>query len=356
MINVTMKKLLLGLSLTALLFTTKADANCGGCSGRVFHGSDFSFAAGIRDDYITSKMYAIDKQGKVLFRRFIREKEMTFYTVNANMRYEFGDTCCTTYTWANHFFIRGNVEFGWLGSSRYQDYITNATGNQAVIRARQHKGKVVDGQAGLGYFFMLCSPSLRVGPIAGWGYNLQSASNDKAKLTFNDLPEDVFRYREADGDHFRTRWRGPFLGLDVIYHVCDWSFETGYEFHWMRLHAFWKKTCRNLCNTPCIRCRAERCDGRLDEFHGRLPGFFSSVIRSNNAYSNLVWAKARWYNWDNFTSGFGAVYRETRSKTGRIHPWRGGFRQNDEPEIYKYRLHRVVWRSFEFQVEVGYHW
>lgn len=363
-----MKKLLrLGVALAALTLpwvSSQANAWCYGCnSGGVYHGSDMSFTAGIRSDYITSHAFARSEQGQTLFSRYLKNKDLNFYTVNALIRYEFGEPCCWEYTWANHFFVRGNVEFGWLASGISRDYTTNEFGRVSKIKSRQHKGKVEDFQMGLGWMGVICGPSLRMGPIAGWAYNLQRISNKNSKISFSDLrPDNEFRFRPGDGDSFRTRWRGPFVGWDVLYHVCAWNFECGYEFHWLTLHAFWKRRCcREIKTSSCGRrnkfCpHRRRCEGFLIPIEDAPPGYFSQQIRSNSAYQNKVWAKARWNLWDGFTTAFGAIYRETRSKQGRIHPLKGGFAEVEEPRIFEYRSTKVVWRSFEFQIELGYHW
>lgn len=365
MTNGTMKKLWrLGLALAAVTLpwvSSQANAWCYDCnSGGVYHGSDVSFLAGIRSDYITSHAFARSAQGETLFSRYLKNKELTFYTASAFVRYEFGEPCCCAYTWANHFFIRGNLEFGWLGSGVQRDYVTNQFGMLTTVKSRQHKGKVVDGQAGFGWLGVICSPTLRMGPIAGWGYNLQRMSNKKAKVELSSRPDDEFRLRTADGDSFRTRWRGPFVGWDVLYHVCAWNFECGYEFHWMSLHAFWRRNCchrekRNRCGQRICPHRRQ-CEGFLIPLEDAPPGYFSQEIHAKHAYQNVVWSKARWNLHDGFTTAIGAVYKEARSKQGRIHPLKGGFAQVEEPNIKEYRLTKVVWRTFEFQIELGYHW
>lgn len=362
-----MKKLLrLGLALAAVtlpLKPSKADAWCYDCgTGGIYHGSDFSFATGGRWDYITSHAFARSAQGETLFSRYLKNKELAFGTVSALMRYEFGEPCCCAYTWANHFFIRGNVEFGWLGSGVQRDYITNNYGRLSTVKAIQHKGNVVDGQAGFGWLGVICGPTLRMGPLVGWSYNLQRVSNKRTKISYSDLePDNEFRLREGNGASFRTRWRGPFVGWDVLYHVCQWNLECGYEFHWMSLHAYWKRNC-------CPDHRRRRCPGRIcpERFRRRCegillpgevpPGYFSQELHANHAYQNVVWAKARWNLHDGFTTAIGSIYKETRSKQGRIHPFKGGFRAVDEGDINEYRLTKVVWRSLEVQIELGYHW
>lgn len=367
MTNGTMKKLWrLSVALAAVTLpwiSAQANAWCSGCgeSGLIYHGSDFSFAAGIRNDYVTMSSWGRSEQGEVLFSRHLKYKDLNFYTVTAKMRYEFGERCCCAYTWANHFYIRGDVELGWLASGFSRDYNTNNFGVTSKIKSRQHKGRIAEGKAGFGWMGLICGPCLRMGPIVGWAYDMLRVSNTHSKISFNNLrPGNEFRFRQGDGDRFRNRWRGVFAGWDILYHACMWNFECGYEFHWMTLNSFYKRNCcrrdkHHRC-PPRFCPDRRRCEGFLIPVENAPPGYFSQQIHSYNAYQNLVWARAIWNLHDDFTSGFGMIFKETRAKPGRIRPFKGGFEEVGEPEIFEYRLSKMVWRSFEFQIELGYHW
>ncbi len=298
-------------------------------SAWVYHGSDINFTGGIRCDYIRSTSKALSPQGKVLFYKKIQEDDIELYTMGINGRYEFGEECCSIYTWANHFFVRGHANLGWIGSSRYHEDIVDSYGRETKIRARQHKGRTQDFQAGLGYLGIVCNECLRIGPIVGYSYNLQRFTTKLARRDLNP-------FRPDDGTAYRTRWRGPFLGLDVVFHECKWSLELGYEFHWAKLQAFW--------------------DPKHDIPYRILPeGHFKNHQKADHAFANVIWAKMRWDLFDDFVCGIGSKYSEWRSRPGEILPINGDFRRVGSPEIYQYHFHQVIWRSFEFWVELGYH-
>lgn len=300
-------------------------------SAKVIHGSDFNFTGGLRRDRITSNSLAFSKFGEVLFSKYIKQQDIDLYTLGANFRYEFGEKCCHMYTIPNHFFLRGHANLGWIGSSRYHATTTTSKGKVDHVRARQHKGKTQDFQGGIGYLGVVCTDNFRAGPIIGWAYNLQRFTTKRAKRNGNYFPIE-------DGTSYRTRWRGPFLGLDFIFRECDFSFECGYEFHWAKMHAQWSLRGHDI---PFLL----------------LPqGYFSNHQKANHAYGNIFWAKWRWDLFDGFVSGIGAKYTDFRTKAGHIKPINGDFHKVHSGEIFQYRLRKVTWTSMEFWLELGYRW
>lgn len=172
------------------------------------------------------------------------------------------------YITCGNVYFRANADYGWItqGKVTDKDYIGGISpsdlvsssstsipagdvGDISSIRSSEpvpgslHKfvssssnakrGHVYDLSLGFGYMFKMCDDTLALIPVVGYSWHGQHLEIRDGNLT---LP--ISRSIEGLNSKYKTRWNGPWVGVDLDYYLwCDWSLFASYEFHWARYHA-----------------------------------------------------------------------------------------------------------------------
>lgn len=165
-------------------------------------------------------------------------------------------------------YLRAYGDYGWIhsGKNTDSDSFTFNTGSDNEF-SRTHaktRGHVYDADIAVGYQFKLCDDSFSIAPLVGYAWKGQhlkdhhlrfdsiSCSEDNANVN-SSLSSARSSYSYSDysysndsssssssgrlNSHYNTRWNGPFIGFDLDYRMCQWSFFLDYEYHFATYHA-----------------------------------------------------------------------------------------------------------------------
>lgn len=219
-----MKKILAFLPGLCLVTTTVDSKNC-----------KFDIGAGYRQDKLVWELAGPDDEPKVLSR--LTWKNIRIFEVEAQFK-KITD---------QNIYFRADADYGWIyeGSNRDSDYRVMSSRSHVVEFSRSDnnagKGQVYDASAGLGYFLRWCygSQALRFAPIAGYSIHEQHLHLFDGYQSI-DLDNPMFaghHFRGLDSS-YKTRWYGPWAGMDLYYHINEQITLNGtFEYHWLHYHA-----------------------------------------------------------------------------------------------------------------------
>lgn len=119
--------------------------------------------------------------------------------------------CLTT---CNHFYSRGNVDYGRIfhGKNSDSDYAEN--GRQAEYSrsiANAGKGELFDISEGIGYRFSWLNQRIHLAPLVGWSWHEQHLRMYDGFFIIPDISE-----IENLHSSYKMRWWGPWIGIDFL--------------------------------------------------------------------------------------------------------------------------------------------
>lgn len=112
-------------------------------------------------------------------------------------------------------YVKGEGHYGWVGGGNYSEggFFGNATGN------------TYDGKGALGYYFQVAR-AIRAAPVIGYSYDALNLRGTDIHVEINGVDYHLTDIKA------NQRFRGPFIGFDVIYKANERiDFILGYEFH-----------------------------------------------------------------------------------------------------------------------------
>lgn len=146
-------------------------------------------------------------------------------------------------------YLRGEADWGKIfdGKSHDSDFEGISSPFEfSRSTSDANKGEVFDFSGGIGYQFQLFCDDFKIAPLVGYSLHEQHLRffNTCQDHFFFRSPlggfEEVTEYRGLDrpGVHsnYRACWYGPWLGLDAIYRMCQYTFLGSVEYHWARYH------------------------------------------------------------------------------------------------------------------------
>lgn len=225
------------------------------------------------------------------------------------------------------FYFRGYADYGRIFEGKETD--TDFSGNPAIrtfphskSTARADKGEVYDFSAGIGYQFRFLCGRATITPIAGYSYHAQHLRMDHEEIICNVRPGGFVGSVDGVHNNYRTRWKGPWLGVDfTLYMTCDLKLFGSAEYHWTLFHA------RGHWNLR---------EDFVKDFHQHAKG------------RGFVYTLGASYDvWDNWTIGLVGGYQAWRTWRGldKVYLFDGPLRS---------RLNVVHWHSIYASVMVGY--
>lgn len=154
-------------------------------------------------------------------------------------------------------FLRGEFSYGW---SDHASFGTNTRvydpKHETFTRAKVHSGNTQDQTIGVGYLFPFCW--LRLGPLVGWSF-------DQVRVKMEHVKVDHQPIHALDGFTYRTKWQGPWVGLEGMFLYYGYDVDFGYEYHFPH----W--------------------NGKFQLRGPNLPGVtFSDTRKGNNGYGSLA--------------------------------------------------------------------
>lgn len=140
--------------------------------------------------------------------------------------------------------LRGSAGYGWIvdGDNRDSDYAGPGR-TQEFSRSENSSddGDVLDLSIGLGPRFRFLDDTLALTPLFGLSYHEQNLEITDGFQTvsvpvifppFIIVPPDVGPFAGLDSS-YETKWRGPWLGLDVDWHpAARFTLSGSAEYHW----------------------------------------------------------------------------------------------------------------------------
>lgn len=149
---------------------------------------------------------------------------------------------------SQNIYFRGNATYGWVFNGHNQDSDFDIDGNGSIVEFSRSNNKAGNGEvfdltAGAGYFLRCFHPKFRLVPIGGYSMHEQHF------VMFDGFQTIALDDPSAEGHHFRhlhssykTRWWGPWAGLDAYWHWTESITMSGtFEYHWVKYsaHGHW---------------------------------------------------------------------------------------------------------------------
>lgn len=238
------------------------------------------------------------------------------------------------YVNCDNIYFRGYANYGWIVDGKVTDKDFIAFDDEgsceefevARSKADSDHGHVYDVSLGLGYQFRMCDDTVALTPVVGYSWHGQHLRLEHGKQC---IPTEESISDLHSG--YKTRWYGPWLGLDFDYRFCyDWTFFASYEYHWASYRG------RGDWNLR---------EDILGDFHHR----------SRRAYGNTVTVGINWELCDCWTVGVTGQWQCWRAKHGRD---RVKILEIEEGDIdidcyLSSPLNHVDWHSASITVDVG---
>lgn len=214
------------------------------------------------------------------------------------------------------FMVRGSFYAGGISGGRYKETVLGNTGQSVTFKAKAHSGDTMDASIGGGILFPLTC-GVRIGPTAGWSYNMQRVKMKSSNPIFNNL-------------QYKNRWQGGWLGADALVTFCQFGLHAGYEYHNPNWHAAW------LMNIP-------------DAFQGA----YSDVRHSKNGFGNVLFLEAYTVRLGCLRLNCQVKYQHWKMRSGRAHPKFASFAELGYGADEVDKIPRATWQSLEGIIGLG---
>lgn len=155
---------------------------------------------------------------------------------------QWDDCGCFDMSLLDNFYVQGFANWGWSGRAKYHHDVALAVGDGVVDVDNTGNLSYVntsDFQIGLGYFIDLgcwfndCSclnlSDWGLGVAGGYQWDRQKFKVSSATLVVDDIF--VGDNPLEEGLKVYQRWQGPWVGAQLFYNACGWSFDVAYEYH-----------------------------------------------------------------------------------------------------------------------------
>lgn len=262
----------------------------------------------------------------------------------------------------NGVFLKGFGSLGKIDHGLYAESVRDFGDDKVMSRAVIHHGNVHDWSVGLGYQYDF-NACVRAGISAGWAYDAQSirmshgffkvpvqktlpaqtpnssAQGKKAsgKKKTPSAKEEVITVYEQEpnpvlnGLRYKTRWDGPWAGVETRVFLPYVTVDLGYEYHWVHWRAAW-----NLHGADVI------------------DGAFSDRRKSNHSWGNIGFINVTYNFFDCWTVAIGGRYQYYRATDGHAKPKAGSFAAVGLNDTEVDKVSKATWQSMAMQLFVGY--
>ena len=300
-----MKKLItFSLFLFVLAFTSRIDAWC--------LERDITLVNSYRHDLIQSLIYAYNPPGTLVLTDDLKARNLCMYQFGGKVWFK---TC----GWVTRF----EGDYAWGNKGKYRDTVTQEpSGIESVQTSDVCKVRAKDFSFGTGYLFICLNPCFSLGPVGGWSFNQQKFHTGSA------LVDGVFS-PALSRLTYSNQWKGPWLGVDAVWHSSCFDLYTGYEFHLGKWHASYELARRDVQGGP-----------------------FSDNRRSDSAHASVFYIDGK-YRFCGWTLGVGFRFANWRATHGCETPSHTSFANlglpNEEDKVKHAR-----WRTYTVSLDMGY--
>lgn len=272
---------------------------------------------------VKTSLNAQDPEGETFGFFPTKIKRIDVWQVGLQGRYaipNFFENCECETAWLTQFYLRGYAYWGRVFDGKYTESATIIGGDSDKNRATVKRGYTRDYDIALGWLYPWCD-NLGFGPVVG--YNYQKIKTKNGKMTDQEGDEVV----GTKNLRYISRFKGPYVGMDFVYDLCDFRFNFGYEYHM----PIWS--------------------GKY-----KLPGFDNEDAFSNNrtgkrGHGNVGYLDTRYHFCGCWEVGLGLRYEAYNSGSGRATPIACEACNEFPPtEVDKVRN---KWRAFSINLELA---
>lgn len=226
----------------------------------------------------------------------------------------------------SNIYVDGFAYWGWGGwKSTLTEQIENLlTDSTLTGKAKLRNVHTWDIQIGLGYLFDWQDWGL--GLSAGYAYDTQDLHASSGKISSVRSP--IYSHY-----HTRTIWKGPWVGIEVFYDWCPWTFSLGYEYH----RALY--TSNHFID---------------DSLTPNAQGFEDST-HSKHAQGNVAFLEANLHIYEQWEAALSFKYQNWQARKGRLKPDDVTFSQLDFPANTTGSA-TGSWISYAVTLDLGYSW
>lgn len=176
---------------------------------------------------IKTSLNAQDPEGETFGYFPLKVKNINVWQAGLQGRYaipNYFENCNCETAWLTQFYLRGFAYWGKVYDGKYSERSEIIGGNNNRNHAKVKRGHTRDLDIALGWLYPWCD-NLGFGPVVG--YNYQKIKTKNGKMTDQNGDE------VSGANHLRivSRFKGPYVGADFVYDLCDFRFNFGYEYH-----------------------------------------------------------------------------------------------------------------------------
>ncbi len=308
--------------------------------------SDFSVSGGWRRDEVKSLIIAeATLEPGAAFGPYFKDKtearDIDIALVGIKGQFGIPSSYCDCDSWwLSQFYVKGYAYWGDVYSGRWSQRGTDVPAPAEINNGSLNTGDINSGYSrdysiGAGFLFPV-SDEWGIGVSSGYAYDKLNLKikNVIAVAGECDFEENCTGLSATlQGLKFNHKWKGPWVGVNLAYQTCEWSFDLGYEYHWARWNGAFK-----LAVADSV---ASNCTGFSDKRHGK------------HGHGNVVFADVETAINDCWTVGLGAKWSQYRVH-GLESPVTGTFADLGCPADEIDRVKHNDWNSFQVTLDIGY--
>lgn len=255
--------------------------------------SEYEITLGYRLDELTASSRLFCNNTSLGSNRDIRVNNINIIELGLKARWVLYD----------HWLLKASAAGGVTNHGKYKQSEFDGLSCSGPVDLHVCKGNSRDASAALGYVFRpYCD--FEIIPLIGLSYDYLRVSMEDSKT---DLSSSFDRF---EGLTYKSKWIGPWVGLDGRYTYKCFNFAAGYEYHWSR----WKGN----MDTP------KYCNHRE---------LLNDCFKTNDACGNIGYVSAGWNVNSCIYAGLELKFQYWKAHTGRecrqeICPSRDSYRSN----------------------------
>jgi len=241
-----------------------------------------------------------------------------------------------SYTSCRNYVVRASGDYGYIYHGDHTDTDYFESGREfpfSKSTGKAGKGSVYDLDGGVGYRVTSSCKRFVATPLVGYSFHGQNLHMYDGESEFFIIPTSTGNITLPESpipgldSSYRTRWYGPWLGIDFSAKVeqCAYVF-GGFEWHFVNFRA----------------------DG-----HWNLRKDLGPFYHRANGFGYVATLGANWEIWDHWSIGVVSNYRNFRSRSGHEH---GTIKVPGalKPLEFEAKFNGVRWYSWSASAVVAY--
>lgn len=259
-----------------------------------------------------------EREEEFLFSDKIKVKRLGIWVAGGKAQIRFCD----------YFFLKGYGQYGWIDRGDYHQERKDRHCEESHSASKFHDERCRDGSIGFGYLYPIRGywGCMGIGPVIGYGYNDQL-------FRMGSFITDGFEDPILEKLSYKTRWSGPWLGLDYVYELCGFKLMSSLEYHWVTWHGEWRLHWNDIFGVA-----------------------FSKRFKSTNAHG-VVWSfDGQWNFWDMWHIGLEYKWQFWDAHGGDAKPKHCNYKNLGFPWIEEMKVKHTRWYSDTLTMYIGFDW